>query len=325
METIGLRNGPAEGASIRYAGSTNSRLSILESAMDLRCTLACILISLFCGVGFADDPVFSGPQAGEPLVPLKVLAVHGDDAGKEVDPVAAADGKPTLMVFVHKKTRPGLALALGITRFATTLEGTAATIIWLDDDKAAAENYLTGVAKSSLQFAVPVGISLDGGEGPGAYGLNRNVELTIIVADDNKVVSNFALVQPSVTEGPAIVGELAKLVGKEPPTMEEFQSVAYAGRGRMANRNREKMKKPGSAPVRGNALRELMRKVIAADASESDLRAAVKAIESWVGEDKGRQMQLGRMAGMVLERGMGSPMAKKQIKTWHEEYGQNDE
>ena len=69
------------------------------------------------------------------------------------------------------------------------------------DDKAKAEEYLTR-ARQSLNFIAPVGISVDGGEGPGAYGLNRNVELTILIANQNQVTANFAIVQPSVTGGP---------------------------------------------------------------------------------------------------------------------------
>ena len=31
----------------------------------------------------ADDPVFSGPQVGESLVPFHVVPVYGEDAGKD--------------------------------------------------------------------------------------------------------------------------------------------------------------------------------------------------------------------------------------------------
>ena len=36
-------------------------------------------------------------------------------------------------------------------------------------------------------------------------------------------------------------------------------------------------------------------------------------------------MQLGRMAGAVLARGMGSALAQTQIKAWHEKYGPKEE
>ena len=48
--------------------------------------IAALLILLF-GNQFclADDPVFSGPQPGETLGPFLVVAVYGEDAGKEVE------------------------------------------------------------------------------------------------------------------------------------------------------------------------------------------------------------------------------------------------
>ncbi|QEF99296.1 hypothetical protein Mal15_33600 [Stieleria maiorica] len=198
------------------------------------------LATLHASPSHADDPVFSGPQAGELLPPLKLRGVYDDASGKEFDPVAQADGKPILLVFVHKLTRPGLGLARGLTNYAKTLDEPPheAAIVWLHDDQAEAEAYLTR-ARPSLNLQVPVGISVDGGEGPGAYGLNRNVELTVLVAKDNKVVANFALIQPSLTDGVKIAGEFAKALGKAPPTAEELQKAAYPGRdGKMRRRMR---------------------------------------------------------------------------------------
>ena len=56
-----------------------------------------------------------------------------------------------------------------------------------------------------------VGISVDGEEGPGSYGLNRNVELTFVLAKENKVVANFAFVQSSVTDAPVISASRAAI------------------------------------------------------------------------------------------------------------------
>lgn len=287
-------------------------------AMSSRILMALLLLSFGNPFGVADDPVFSGPQPGETLVPFKVVAVYGEDAGQEIDPIELAGGKPTLLVFVHKLTRPGMALARGLSSYAKSQSGAVSGVVWLDDDKAKAESYLNR-AKKSLNFTAPVGISVDGGEGPGAYGLNRNVELTILIADKNQVKANFALVQPSVTEGPRIAGALAKLLDREAPTAAEFEKLAYPGGGMAKRRN---MANRPAAETRSDAdLRSLMRAVIAAEVSESDLRDAIKAVDDWVGDVPARRKLLGRMAGAVLERGLGSQQAQQQIKGWHQEYG----
>jgi hypothetical protein len=199
-----------------------------------------ILIGTAPSESRGEDLVFSGPQVGEKLTELKLVGVYDDSAGKEFDPVADAQGKPTLLVFVHKLTRPGLGLARGLTSYAKSLDvpDSYTAIAWLDDDKAKAEQFLNR-ARSSLNLQVPVGVSVDGGEGPGSYGLNRNVELTVLVADKNKVLANFALIQPSMSDGVKIAGEFAKALGKEPPTAEQLQEIAYPGRMNAMKRQRQ--------------------------------------------------------------------------------------
>ncbi|MEM8667004.1 MAG: hypothetical protein AAGG48_05780 [Planctomycetota bacterium] len=258
-----------------------------------------------------DDPVFSGPQVGEKLVPFKVIAVGGPQTGAEVDPIARGEGKPMLLVFVHKLTRPGIALAKGLTGYATSLEGAATGIVWLDDDKAKAEAYLTR-ARNSLNFVAPIGVSVDGGEGPGAYGLNRNVELTILVAKENKVTANFALVQPSVTEASKIAAELAKLLDKPAPTAEQLAKYISP---RMQPNMQRGQRRPGASNNGGDELRTLMRGLInAADDDASD--KAIKAIDEWIGKEDGRRAQVKRMANAVLERGLGSEKVQEQLKKW---------
>lgn len=209
-------------------------------------TLAILTVGMIIGSsGYSEDPVFSGPQPGEKLTSFKLMGVYDAAAGKEFDPIADADGKPTLLVFVHKITRPGLALTRGVTNYANSLKDVESfsAIAWLDDDKAKAEEFLTR-ARKSLNTQVPLGVSVDGGEGPGVYGLNRNVELTVLVAKDNKVVANFALIQPSMSDGVKIAGELAKVLGKEPPSEEELQKIAFP------NRDMQMRRRPGGGQQR---------------------------------------------------------------------------
>ncbi len=277
----------------------------------------------------ADDPVFSGPQAGEKLTPFKVITVYGDNAGKEADPVALMKGKPAFLIFIHKLTRPGIALTRGLTAYANANEehGATAMIVWLDDDKAKAEAYLNR-AKPSLKFTVPVGVSVDGGEGPGAYGLNRNVEQTILIVKDNKVAANFALVQPSVSEAAKIAAELAKLIEQPAPTAEQINKLAYPGGNMM---RRQANTRRGDTPNRpsdqaGDMRKELMtlmRTMFGAQ-SDTELRDSVVAINDWAGTDKQRLANLGRMSGAALQRGIVPAKVQKVVQDWKDKHGPKD-
>ena len=273
----------------------------------------------------ADDPVFSGPQVGEKLKPMEMVSVYGETAGTNVDPIKLADGGPTLLVFVHSLTRPGMALTKALTGYALSQKGNGvySSIVWLDDDKAKAEAYLRR-ASGSLNFVVPVGVSVDGGEGPGAYGLNRNVELTILVAKDNTVKANYALVQPSVTEASKIAKALASLIDQPVPDQKQLEAYAYP-KGMMQRRAMRKRQPSGDdtktqdPKTRTNELRELMKGLIARDISEEDARKSIKAIEKWVADRPARRSQLAKMVDAVLQRGMGSESVQPQLKKWQQE------
>jgi len=171
---------------------------------QLSVVLALLLTSAWLSVAHAESPVFSGPQIGEKLAPFSMKGVMGDTANQEVDLIGKAAGKPVVLVFVHQRTRPGLSLASLVSRYAATRvsDGLHAGVVYLTDDATATEKWF-GVAKKNLAPGVIYGISKNGQEGPGTYGLNRNVELTILVGKEGKVTANFALVQPSAqVDGP---------------------------------------------------------------------------------------------------------------------------
>jgi hypothetical protein len=165
---------------------------------------------------------------GEKLTPLPTKVVLGDGAGKEIDLVKSAAGKPVLIVFVHEMNRPtvGLARLLGLYAATKHEAGLKSGVVFLTPDATATEEWMNR-AKNALPGGVPVGISTDGQEGPGAYGLNRKVQMTILVGKDEKVTANFALVQPSVqADAPKIAQAIVDVLGGgQGPTIEELQKL----------------------------------------------------------------------------------------------------
>src|SRR5690606_35601111 len=121
--------------------------------------------------------------------------------------------------------------------------------VYLDNDLSAAETLLRrGI--SWWGMGPPLGISVDGGEGPGSYGRNRNVNLTILVAHEGAVVANYALIQPSITDAPKILADVVTLIGGEVPS---DSALSFLG---MATR------KPANVPWRAAPADVTMRKLI---------------------------------------------------------------
>jgi hypothetical protein len=169
---------------------------------------------------------------------------------------------------------------------------------------------------------VTIGISPEGQEGPGAYGLNRNVALTVLVGTEDKVTANFALVQPSVqADGPRIIAAIVDVLGGgEVPDVSEFSQERYRG---------PDTTRPGNPPPRerGDAevdLRELLQPVIDKSATPEQVAAAAKALEEYAEEHPETRLEIGRIGRRIVDSGnlgnYGTPEAREYIRKWAEEY-----
>jgi hypothetical protein len=249
--------------------------------------------------------------------------VYDDAAGKELDFVTKAAGKPLLLIFVHDANRPSIAMTRALMDYATDRrgDGLACGVVWLAkaDDVTAAEQFLKR-ARHAMPARAPVGISLDGKEGPGAYGLNRTVTLTILVARDNRVTANFALVQPSLpADAPRVLGEVVKLVGGKVPTLEELGVSGAMPARREAG--------DGASAASDENLRNVLAPVIRRDATPDEVDRAAAAVEAYVKDRPASRDQLGRSARTIVEGGKlssyGTPRAREFLRTWAETYGKD--
>jgi hypothetical protein len=253
------------------------------------------------------EPVFSGPQAGENFPPFKVRGFFDPNTGKELDFVAQAAGKPIVLVFIHDPNRPSLRLTQALTYYTAGRAREALTtgVIWLTDDATEAESILKS-KRGSLTPEAPTGISLDGKEGPGSYGLNRTVTLTILIGKEGRVTANFALVQPSIqADLPKILSEIGRVMGGPAPTVDDLLIM------------------PG-VQLQGPILQFLQR---TATPEEVDKEAA--GIEKYLRQDEAARKQFGHMVRRVVDGGKlashGSPKAQQYLRKWAKDFGGAEE
>lgn len=188
----------------------------------------------------AADRVFSGPQPGEKTTTFKTLELTGPNAGKERDPITENAGGPTALIFLHAIERSLVPLLRVVDQYGAERKDRLNTeIIFLSADRLEGEQRMKAAARS-LQLQSHVSLSPDGGEGPGNYGLNKDCMMTIIVAKDNKVTANFALVQPGIADAPKVIEALAKACGDStPPSVDQLSARGGAGRERANRMQRE--------------------------------------------------------------------------------------
>lgn len=275
----------------------------------------------------ADDPVFSGPQVGETLPALPVLSVLGETTGEEIDLVQRAGGKPLLLVFVNGRTRPGFALTNLLMRYAGSGErkDLHSAVIFLTDDATSTQQWVKVVERHFSPETSVYGISKDGQEGPGAYGLNRNVELTILVGKEGRVTANFALVQPSVeADGPKILKAIVDATGGgEVPTIAQLGGDGYRDRAMM----RREAQRGGEAE--DPRLPGLLRPVIRKNAAPEEVAASVKKVEDYVAQHDVARRHLGRIAANIVKSGKldnyGTAPAQEALRKWAAEFGPREE
>lgn len=283
---------------------------------------ACTVIFVGACAARGEDKVFSGPQPGEKLSSFKANGVFDDQAGKELDLVKDAGGKPLVLVFVHEFNRPSLGTIRAVMSYAAPKAKDSklvAGVVMLSADTTATEELLKR-ARQALPKDVPITISPDGLEGPGAYGLNRQMTLTVLVAKEGKVTSNFALVQPSVqADAPKIAAAIADALGERPPTAKELgvDDAAKAGRPK-AKAKGDDGQDPNLAP--------LLRAVIRKDASKEEVEEAAKKVAEYIEKNPRAAAQVGQIAKRIVDSGKlenyGTAEAQEHIRAWAKKYGE---
>jgi hypothetical protein len=286
------------------------------------------------------DARFSGPQKGEKTPGFKVFDVG---TRQEVDYVADGKGGPMLLVFIHELTRPGAALMRALDDYGQIKQprGLRTHFVSLSEDRDGAERHLPNVVQS-LNLKSPLGISLDGKEGPGAYGLNREVMLTVLVVREQKVTANFAIVSPNETDAPKIkaaVDEILKVAGPAPTGSPEelrdqvaklqedvvsLREELAALRLKLDQQSRQAPPRRGAEmerPREDEALVNQCRRLIQPRATQEQIDAAVKDIEAYVGTNEELKKQYAAILGRVLDLKYGNELGQAAMRKQLEKFG----
>lgn len=254
-------------------------------------------------LSFQDE--FSGPQIGEPLPDAKVKVIIGPDKGKEISIMKSAPAKPKLIIFVHQVTRPAVGMVRIVANYGAkrSQDDLVTTVVFLTADPTDTENWMNR-AKRALPGGVNVALSMEGIEGPGAYGLNRKMQVTALVAEEKKIKANFALVQPSIeADSLPICHEVAKVLGdKKMPTKAD---LGIGGNGQYEQ-----------------LMRPFIRK--ADTAKQTEMKA--KEIERLASKNPALKKRIFDVANRIIDAGKlenyGNETAQSFLKKWSKEFGQ---
>ncbi|MBN83269.1 MAG: hypothetical protein CMJ70_24315 [Planctomycetaceae bacterium] len=168
--------------------------------------------------------IFSGPQKGEKLPALKVTSLFGDTKGKAFDLIKRAGNRPQILffqdaIFGEVPCLFQFADAIRQVNEKTEEEVQIACIFLADDTNAITSRYARIFGGLRERGVSVIAVAPGGRNGPGSYGLNRNIAQTILVAKDGKVTWNFVSEQGLLFADPHILGAVAEVVGEKHETV----------------------------------------------------------------------------------------------------------
>ena len=271
-----------------------------------------------------DSAIFSGPQTGEPLPSLQVNPAAGVESSESLDLIKKAANGPVVIVFMHERTRPAFGLTNVVMKFAATRrdKGLTAATVFLTADQTETENWIKRTQQNQPKDVI-LAISPDGLEGPGDYGLNRNVALTIIVANEGKVTANFALVQPGLdVDGPKILKAIGEVTGggPVPPVSTFMRQQMDARRGGEKPRDGDTAQTEQQDPM----LRPLLSRVISRTATDEQVDAAATEVIKYASAHPVARRQIADIANRIISAdklsNYGTPKAQDYLKQWAVEF-----
>ena len=284
---------------------------------------ACLLSSAIALQLHAVESVFSGPQPGEATTAFKSVDIIGAEVGKERDVIALNQGAASVLVFVHGIERSMLPLMRAVDDYGDKFKDRLKTeFIFLAAERVEGmERY--GRSLNSIKLKGRSTLSVDGAEGPGNYGLNKECLLTIIAAKENKVQANFALVQPGIADAERVIAAIGKLIGDEkPPTAAEI-AAAPGQRGGMAARPAPTPGKdpfPGAVPTDGK-LQSMLRGYIRKENDDAAIDRMLQEVRDHIKDnaDLKKQAVDGWTRILYFKDRYGTPYAVKQGEAFLEE------
>jgi len=176
---------------------------------------ASLAIGLFVlGSALAGENLKSGPQVGEKVPgPFEPLNLTGDKAGEKACLFCRNGSHPVAMIFARDISEPLTSLIKKID--AATAQNQAkkmgSFVVFLNDDDSAAARIKDLAQKSSIDHTV---LSLDKAQGPEAYKVSKDADVTVVLYTNREVKANYAFAKGELGDKDidVIVGDLVKIV-----------------------------------------------------------------------------------------------------------------
>jgi hypothetical protein len=184
----------------------------------------CLAVALVaCGALAIAGDIKSGLEPGAPIGAFDVTkcsgaAEDGVKVGAQLCYRCKYGQRPMVMVFTRGVNDQVVNLAKGLDKAVAANEAKQfkAFVNLLGSDRDALEASAKGLGAKNNLANVPVVVPVEFENGPDNYGINPKADVTVLVAKNSKVVSNFAFDKGELNAGAIekILAEVPKLVAE---------------------------------------------------------------------------------------------------------------
>jgi hypothetical protein len=174
-----------------------------------------LVIGLFAlGSALAGENLKSGPQVGEKVPgPFEPLNLTGDKAGEKACLFCKNGSHPVAMIFARDISEPltGLIKKIDAATAQNEAKKMGSFVVFLNDDDSAAARIKDLAQKSSIEHTV---LSLDKAQGPEAYKVSKDADVTVVLYTNREVKANYAFAKGELGDKDidVIVGDLVKIL-----------------------------------------------------------------------------------------------------------------
>lgn len=183
-----------------------------------------LAVALVAGgaLAFAGE-IKSGLEPGQPIGAFDVTKCSGavDDGvkvGAQLCYRCKYGQRPMVMVFTRTVNEPVVNLAKSLDKAVAANESTQfrAFVNLLGSDRESLEASAKDLGTKNSLANVPVVVPVEFENGPDNYGINPKAEVTVLIAKNSKVVSNYAFDKGEFNAAAIekILAEVPKLVGQ---------------------------------------------------------------------------------------------------------------
>jgi hypothetical protein len=166
----------------------------------------------------SDEPFQSGPAIGERPKPFSVIAVTGSRRGQTHCYVCEAEDRPVAIVFARTTSGPVTNLIKKLDE-ALSIHQSAelrSWVVFLAEGRGTLEPKIEQLARQNSVATLPLTLVEDR-DGPPAYRIHRDAEVTVLFSVKQKLVASHAFKANELTDARVadVMSSLAKIVSKE--------------------------------------------------------------------------------------------------------------